>query len=271
MTKPDQKQETPGRWVRGKAVKIVVDCAMESAVNAFLLLLMGKLALSMVGGLAGEFAPSPPPGFHSSLDLEISSTSFSSVRQHAYLICFDLLFATTTCFRLFSSVSPSPEAISVTRLKKIGERLSSDWFTLIVGNAFGAAIAAMVVGWVQQFSVTQMIYRDLFSWLRPYLRGSSAWVMGESFTRGVGDWLAWFNDNQVKFTFWLLYLAAVCDDLGIPNLKRLARWGWRRARKAAARSLPAGVNTTPKMPAEESPRKPESGEAVEPAKRKSHV
>ena len=38
----------------------------------------------------------------------------------------------------------------------------------------------------------------------------------------------WYGDNQFKFMFWLFYSAAICDDLGLPNYKALARFLWQR-------------------------------------------
>jgi hypothetical protein len=46
----------------------------------------------------------------------------------------------------------------------------------------------------------------------------------------VGRWYWWYGQNQAKFLFWLLYSAAICDDLGLPNYKTLIRWGGRRLR-----------------------------------------
>ncbi|MGO8700201.1 MAG: hypothetical protein ACLQVY_21130 [Limisphaerales bacterium] len=47
--------------------------------------------------------------------------------------------------------------------------------------------------------------------------------------------------------FWILYAAGVFDDLGVPNLKTLARWLWRRWRKkqntAQLTSVPASAKT----------------------------
>lgn len=50
--------------------------------------------------------------------------------------------------------------------------------------------------------------------------------------------IQWFDANQMKFLFWMLYLSAVLDDLGLPNLKTLAKRVWRRIKAGAAASRP---------------------------------
>jgi hypothetical protein len=52
----------------------------------------------------------------------------------------------------------------------------------------------------------------------------------------VKVWWSWYDQNQLKFNFWLIYLAAVCDDFGIPNLKSLVRWGWRKWRAKGSKN-----------------------------------
>jgi hypothetical protein len=51
----------------------------------------------------------------------------------------------------------------------------------------------------------------------------------------VERWSTWYGVNQTKFAFWLLYSAALCDDLGLPNYKTLARRAWNRFCKAIQR------------------------------------
>src|SRR5262249_4227038 len=49
--------------------------------------------------------------------------------------------------------------------------------------------------------------------------------------RSTDSWVDWFGQNQARFDFWIIYLAAICDDLGIPSIKTLGRWLWRKIGK----------------------------------------
>jgi hypothetical protein len=239
MTAPDQKLEVPMKLTSGKVVEILIESALESAVNAFLVMLMGSIALEIVSGVAKEMTPSSPPGMYWSKAAGSANAWSAPLREHSFLICSALFFIPTAYFRLRTAFRPVTEPGPATRLQKIGRRLSEGWFGLVVGNAFGAMISAMVVGWVQQFSITQMVFHWLADGALPYLRAFTSWALGEPLADNIGNWLAWFSQNQLKFTFWFLYLASVCDDLGIPNLKSLARWAWRRSQKNRKAMAPA--------------------------------
>ena len=240
MISPDQNSLTNAKVTTSRVAEIVVDSAIESAVNAFLVLLMGGIALDIVGEVAKEMTPSLPPGFH----LKGSALSFgswtSSIAQHGFLLCSVVFFLPTTCLRLARLFRPADETSikpAATRIQKIGQRLSEGWFGLLVGNAFGAMIAAIVIGWTEQFALTQIVYHTLLDWAVPGIRAVTGWVLGDSTTTAIGSWLSWYGENQLKFTFWFLYVASVCDDLGIPNFKSLARWLYRRLRKSRERSF----------------------------------
>jgi hypothetical protein len=65
----------------------------------------------------------------------------------------------------------------------------------------------------------------------PTVQGAGHWAFGASNSASVGDWVSWYQGNQAKLYFWIIYLGGIIDDLGVPNFKTLARWGWRRWRK----------------------------------------
>jgi len=110
------------------------------------------------------------------------------------------------------------------RLQRIQEALRENWFGLIVGNAFGAMITVIVAIWVQRFSSVQWVWHSLVHSLLQL-------VLSERALQGINSWLDWFGQNQPKFDFWMIYFAAICDDLGIPNIKTFGRWLWRKVRK----------------------------------------
>ena len=126
----------------------------------------------------------------------------------------------------------------MSRLQKIGRHLSEDWFSLIVANAFVAMASAMVLAWAQEFSLIQMVWHWFLESIRPGLHNLAALVLGVARADAIGKLFSWYGDNQLKFNFWIIYVASVCDDLGLPNLKTLARFIWRRVRNRPAPSAP---------------------------------
>ena len=142
---------------------------------------------------------------------------------------FCVVFALNVWGRLRNAAGEETERAS--RLTRASRHFSQHWFGLIIGNAVGAVIAAMVAVWVQQFTLTRM----LFGWwlasaaegMQPAMHG----FLGARTGDALNAWVHWYGDNQLKFTFWLFYLAAIGDDLGIPNFKTFGRWLGRRARQ----------------------------------------
>ena len=72
-------------------------------------------------------------------------------------------------------------------------------------------------------------------------------LLGKGSAGSFHDWASWYGDNQYRFTFWFLYLAAIGDDLGIPNFKTLGRWLGRKVRNrnetTAAPSAPPEIKS----------------------------
>jgi hypothetical protein len=68
-------------------------------------------------------------------------------------------------------------------------------------------------------------------------------AMGHHRWTGIEAWFKWYGANQMKLNFWFLYLAGICDDVGLPNIKALGRWLWRRWKKrnAATNSTEPGL------------------------------
>jgi hypothetical protein len=102
-----------------------------------------------------------------------------------------------------------------------------------VVNAFAAFIGVMILQFVQQFSITHIFCKALVDILQPAVQWAVSLVPGGHSFEGFKSWAAWYNANSFKFTFWVLYTAAICDDLGLPNYKRLGKLCWQRARKKA--------------------------------------
>jgi hypothetical protein len=74
--------------------------------------------------------------------------------------------------------------------------------------------------------------------------GLNRWAtqfFGQGHLGAAQEWWNWWSDNQLKFSFWALYIAGICDDLGVPNLKTLARFFWRRWRRLRRHSPRSSV------------------------------
>jgi hypothetical protein len=207
---------------------------VASFVNTFLVLIFGGIAFGIVSGLSRNMVPSLPPGFSHPASAEAegsghASWQFHFSHQQRFFAVFAILFTVSAWARLSRQSSNPLTSERATQVQRFGRRLSEGWFSLAVGNAFGAMIAAMAAYWIQQFSFSQILLHWLWAAIGTPIHGILAQIFGKS-TAAIGAWFDWYNANQLKLSFWVFYLAAICDDLGLPNLKTLARFLWRRAR-----------------------------------------
>jgi hypothetical protein len=208
--------------------------AVEAAWKTIVLLVLGNVAISLVSGIFSEMAPSLPPGF-----AEAEGTHHARHHWHgsgwvdrsAFYPVFALMFAGIVWSRLRGPATAGAGRMS-RRLQRIQKAFRENWFGLIVGNAFGAMIGVMVALWIQRFSFVQSPWHWVMQLIVPEIRGALEFVFGERMVLGIGSWWDWFGQNQPKFDFWMIYIAAICDDLGIPNIKTLGRWLWRKVTKS---------------------------------------
>jgi hypothetical protein len=212
--------------------------AIDAFVKTILMLVMGNIALGILGGIFSAMIPSAPPffatnsGAHSNSNSSPMSTWWSVAHEHQFAIVYMILFALCARTRLIG-VFPGAtgQTATETRFQKITVRFSEDWFRLIIGNAFGALISAIVIYFVETFTGTRFLVNLLLAAMLPAVKTIATFIVGSRIVNFVGGIFNWYGDNQLRFNFWILYVAAVCDDLGIPNLKTLARFLWSRWRK----------------------------------------
>src|SRR6185436_10960123 len=110
----------------------------------------------------------------------------------------------------------------------------------IVGNAFAALALAIAVYWLERLSIARGVYGWIVNAIVPSLQNLGNHLLGTSRVETISNWLSWYGDNQLKFNFWIFYLAAISDDLGLPNLKSLARVLLRRLRNKWVRFSASG-------------------------------
>lgn len=219
---------------------VLWESALQSLVRTILILAFGSAVIGVLGGVLKDMVPSAPPGLSGdapSVSRLFShwNDSWSWLQAHRFLIVFFVLFGLTVRMRLAGRAAQVRGSSRATRTRRIGRRISQDWFGVIIGNAFAALISATVFVGIQQFSGTSWLLHSLWSLIGPAIQTVSNAVLGPARVDALQGWLDWYNQNQLKFVFWAFYLAAVCDDLGIPNWKTLLRWVWRKSRRHARR------------------------------------
>ena len=222
-------------------VNVLWASAVDAFVKSIILLVMGSIALELMGGIFHQMAPSPPPFLAGNSNSQSPSSPalhqwWASTREHQFFIIFTIFFILCARTRLAGVVLGIADQAEVppTRFQKLSAQLSREWFHLFVGNAFGALISAIVIYFVETFTGTRFLFNLLLAALIPGLKAIATFVLGSTIVNFGGDLWAWYGDNQLKFNFWVLYVAAVCDDLGLPNLKTLARFLWSRWRRQKA-------------------------------------
>lgn len=215
-------------------MELLWETAWEAVVWAFLAQLFGGIVVGLVGGVWREMTPSLPPHLGHAMHPEAASGwawTFSWFHQHRFAFLSGVFFIVGAWNRLsaFSNSGQGPLTVSAAAF---GRRIADQWFGLIVANAFSAFIAVWVVQLVQQFSFTHMLWGVLSETVRPVLQPLEQPLGRLGLLRWLEDMWVWYNQNQSRFLFWFLYGAAMCDDLGLPNLKTLARSSWRRLKRS---------------------------------------
>lgn len=224
-----------------KAGAILWDCAWEAVWLAFLARLLGGIAVAIVGGIWHDMAPSAPPGFARRPLLEdepSGSFSLGFVRQHSFLMLAAVFFLLKSAgrFAAFSRAEHHRQAAAWAR--GLLARASERWFDLIVGNAFGAMVAAIVLQVTQQFSLTQFVWQFCMDLVHPLVQGVGSLLPHSGLLERFGAWFGWYSENRLKFMFWFFYTAAICDDLGLPNFKTLGRYAWRKFHRRKGHAPP---------------------------------
>jgi hypothetical protein len=236
----------PAKLTTATVADVLLDSAIEAFGQAFLVLFMGRMALSLVGGVFHDMIPSVPPGLAGTLGVDAESSPnshhwWSPVTKHQFAIVFASLFVLLAMRGLLHRSGAGAHPKMFSRLHRIGQHLSEDWFSLIVVNAFIAMSSAMLLTWAQAFSLNRMLWHWFVESVLPGLHNFGVQVLGADRVDALGKWSSWYGENQLKFNFWFIYLASVCDDLGVPNLKTLGRFVWRRLRKRKRAAPPSAA------------------------------
>jgi hypothetical protein len=217
------------------AVETILASATEAVGSAFLLWMLGGVAISIAGSFAAEMVPSLPPGFDGP-HAGHHHKGWHAARGAAFGLFFAIFYIHSLWVGFHREGGGAGR-----RIERILSHLREHWFSLIVGNAIGAWVAILVLGIMPSFSPLQMLWRWVWGMVLPFVREIGLFVLGASNTASLSDWFSWYDANQMKLNFWILYIAGAFDDLGVPNFKTLARWAWRRMQKRKGATLPTSV------------------------------
>jgi len=227
---------------RGNAFDILISSAGSAVATAFLVWILGGVAFSIAGGFAGEMIPSLPPGFTASP----AGPAHRELWKPLQGVAFSALFVVFFLHSLWIGFR-APGVASNHRALRLLARLRNHWFGLIVGNAISAWVAAAILSAIPNFSLTHVLCQWVWSAITPPLASICRHFFGATNASTWTDWYSWYQTNNHRLYFWLLYLAGACDDLGLPNFKTLARFAWRRyhQRQAVASTAPAKIPNAP--------------------------
>jgi hypothetical protein len=233
---PSDSSSAPDTSPRAGIIGLLWESAVKALPQAIGVIVLGNVAVGLVGGIWRQMAPTLPPGMDGSSLLtaqrSISSTIQSSaIKEHQFLIVYAIFFAHAVRVRLFGKSLAREDNATESTSYGATRQISREWFRVIVGNAFGALFSAIALFWVQKFSLSQAVWHAMLQPVITHLQNAASYLFGESLSGTGRRWAGWYGENQFKFNFWFLYLAAICDDLGIPNLKTLARMLWRKIRQ----------------------------------------
>jgi len=225
-----QPASKPRPLTFGKATKLLWESAWEAAILAFLVLTFGSIALGIVSGIWRDMTPALPPLVTPDPSLEAEPASkldFRFFRQHRYALIFAAMFIGVTGGRLLKYTGTPKQQHAAAWAQKAFRRLSEQWFKLIVINALLALVGAMVLQALQQVSFTQVLWNIFRDSILAVIQLVAS-VFPAGVVNAVELQVAWYKANELKFIFWLLYTAAICDDLGLPNYKTIGRYLSRR-------------------------------------------
>jgi hypothetical protein len=259
----EKKNEVPPVLSQDAVSTILWDCAWEALTRAFLIQVLGSVAISLLGDVFREMTPSAPPiGVKPEADVRSWSVSHglrAFVSHNHFWILFSVVFLAIAASRFAPHLRDPEHRKFAALVLRINRRITCNWFSLFVLNAFTAWISTIVFVAVQHFSWTQVLWSWISAVIHPLFQSLANAVPGAG---SVGRWYAWYGQNQAKFLFWLLYSAAICDDLGLPNYKTLIRWGARRLRVYVRKRWATDITQSAKSSA--------SGQAMmaEPTKRR---
>ncbi len=228
----------------GSVGESLFPCACEALVLAILVQIAGNVILGVVGGLWHQMTPSLPPIVAEEPVRGASSPwLFRLFHQHQLAFIFGVLFVGKVATRLASKAQTEKQRKAAAWVGGLFARITDGWFSLIVVNAFIAAATVFALGIARQFSLTHFVWQAVGNTCNEIVRAIAGVLPGEGGWAFLKSWVGWYHANEPKFLFWVLYIGAICDDLGLPNYKTWSSRVWRRCFRRSARNQSSTLNT----------------------------
>ena len=222
----------PGRpLTTTKASSLLWNTLWDALTPAFMILVLGVVAYALVGNIWGRMLPTLPSGSGAATGVKsVSNPNWHFGAVERFMVTYGVVFAVMATGRLLRRSQNPRQRVAGVWLNRATERAAEEWFQLLVINAFVASIMVSVLQVTNQFTPLKMLWQALAAVLQPPLQAMVS-LLPAGPTGAARDLWGWLDANQLKFSFWLFYLGAICDDLGLPNYKALGRWAWRRLKK----------------------------------------
>jgi hypothetical protein len=202
--RPAEKVIKPRSLLSRNAVTTILwESAWNALFRAFIIQILGSIAISLLGEVFKEMSPSLPPGLNRKPHEGVEASPISHwlgtfIAQNQFWIIFGVLFLALTATR-FALFLRDPELRRfAARFLRINRRISGHWFSLFVLNGLLAWISTTVFIALHQFSWTQILWGMISPVLQPLLHMLANLVPGAgAFER----WYSWYGENQAKFVF----------------------------------------------------------------------
>lgn len=217
----------------------LVAALMGTAIQAFFVaicfMVVVELFLEITLGIFEQVIPDLPPGFEGGDSSQSEGTNGSEGRETAgfyrsykFAIWYGLVFFSLLFQKISSSSGGYPSRPFTSLLQRFWKRIHDNWFKILVGNALGCFIAATIMVALQQASFVRILVDMILSAIHPILYAVAGWFFTTTEINTVENFANWFHENEMKLIFWALYVPAALDDLGIPNIKTVAKNLWFR-------------------------------------------
>ena len=232
---PEERRSTGLRAIPG----VIVGSAFQALWCALIFMIFAEIAFAISTDIFMEMIPSMPPGVESgpveegeSLDQAPTRGDLKALyKEYKYWFYYSLSFLGLAVINVSGAFKKKPTALLPEPLRKVGVKLWQNWFKILVMNAFGCMIAAIVFVILQNVSFIRILIDIILALLQPvFYRTASLFMNAEAIATAAG-FVEWFHDSEVKFAFWAFYLTAVLDDLGLPNIKTLVKQLYRRLKR----------------------------------------
>ena len=213
----------------GRVLQVLGETALQALLGGVGVMIAIGLTRWLLLGLLGDMLPAVPVDLAQEEGARLGSWLQAIVAgydespyRYAYLVSFVGLafYNLTTAGRELS------EGSFAARLEERWRWAAQNWFSLLIGNAWGAFIGAIVILFLAQFSLIRILIEAVLTALQPLLYSVAELVASGDQVATAELAVAWYGEHELRLLFWSLYLSNVLDDLGAPNLKSL----WHRAR-----------------------------------------